>query len=268
MLAIKIFFKEIFYLLRNHFSRAFLGLAFWYGGKKRYHLTTLKYLQYKLQVPDCLSFIWQVKEIFVDESYRFASTKRKPVIYDCGANIGTACLYFKRIFPYAEIKAFEADPKIADMLQNNLSSNKIQDVEVIAKAVWVHNEGVEIALEGSDGASIFGTANKSKVPSVRLKDLLDIEPEIDLLKMDIEGAETQVLEDCQEMLHKTKHIFIEYHAYIGQSQDLDKILVILSNNGFRYFVDNVLPRRSPLVNKVPKSKDNGMDLQLNIYGYK
>jgi uncharacterized protein YfeS len=40
-------------------------------------------------VPDALSFIWQFKEIFVEEYYRFEAKSESPVIYDCGANVGT-----------------------------------------------------------------------------------------------------------------------------------------------------------------------------------
>jgi len=41
-----------------------------------------------------------------------------------------------------------------------------------------------------------------------LKDILRNESEIDLLKMDIEGAEVTVLEDCNDELEKIKNIYV------------------------------------------------------------
>ena len=44
------------------------------------------------------------KEIFVEEIYKFETTKSHPVILDCGANIGISTIYFKTIYPNVEFK--------------------------------------------------------------------------------------------------------------------------------------------------------------------
>ena len=114
------------------------------------------------QVPDCMSFLFQFQEIFVEGFYQFNTSENQPVILDCGANIGTSCAFFKRQYPSAKITAFEADKKISDILKSNLSTNGFADVEIINKAVWVDDAGIEFASEGSDGASIYGEGSKSK----------------------------------------------------------------------------------------------------------
>jgi FkbM family methyltransferase len=218
-------------------------------------------------VPDCLSFIFQFKEIFVEESYKFKTQEIAPLIYDCGANIGMSCAYFKKIYPQATIKAFEADAKIAEILINNLQKNQIKDVEVMSKAVWTTNDGISISLEGADGASVFGKGAKTLIPSIRLCDLLAKEPSIAMLKMDIEGAETEVLLDCRTELSKIENIFIEYHAYLGQTQNLASILEVLTTAGFRYFIRNEADRQQPLYNQLPHNQTI-MDLQLNIFAFR
>jgi len=55
---------------------------------------------------------------------------------------------------------------------------------------------------------------------VRLKDLLDSETEIDMLKMDIDVAENDVILDCGSSLKVVKKIFREYHSYINSIQKL------------------------------------------------
>jgi FkbM family methyltransferase len=266
-LFFKVIFKEIYHLLKNKNQREFLKLVFYYGDKPRYTMEKISCSGYVLNVPDCLSFVWQYKEIFADENYKFISDNPAPIIYDCGSNIGMSCLYFKKIFPAAKITAFEADPKIADILAQNLEQNKLVDITVIPKAVWINNDGVEISSEGADASSIYLNNNKIKIESIRLKDLVNREKKIDLIKMDIEGAETDVLRDCKEELYKINNIFVEFHSFINNKQSLDEILDIFEVSGFRYFIKPAADRIQPFLNRTNKNFPE-MDLQLNIYAYK
>jgi FkbM family methyltransferase len=247
--------------------RRFIFYSIFNGSKKRFVARTIHFNNLKIYTPDTLSFIWQYKEIFADENYKFQTNSLNPVIYDCGANIGTSCLYFSKSYSKSKIKAFEADPNIAKILKGNLEKNNCADIEVIDKAVWINNDGIELSLEGADGASIYSKVNVTKVPSVRLKDLIEEENKIDMLKIDIEGAEYEVLKDCQNSLSNVENIFIEYHSFSNSNQNLSEILSILEKNNFRYFIKPVNDREIPFINRTNKSNP-AMDLQLNIYAYK
>ena len=179
----------------------------------------------------------------------------------------SACEEFRKEYPEAKIKAFEADPKIFAVLKENLSKNGIEKLELFNKAVWINDEGVEFGIEGADGSSVFSKENTVRVESVRLKKLLSEENEIDLLKMDIEGAEANVIPDCANELSKVKNLFLEYHTFVGRKQNLAEVLLILEKSGFRYFIKQEADRKIPFVNR--KNKNNPqMDLQLNIYAYR
>ena len=112
--------ESVISLITDPNYREFVRLFIRYGDSPRNKTYEIRFLNYLIAVPDCLSFIFQFKEIFVNQSYKFKSFTNSPVIYDCGANIGISCLYFKKIFPDSRIEAFEADPQIAKILQNNL----------------------------------------------------------------------------------------------------------------------------------------------------
>lgn len=267
VLFFKILFKEIYHLWRTRYSREFLWLALQYGDVARYQPRTVTFLGYQMEVPDCQSFLWQFKEIYADENYRFHPDTDEPLIYDCGANIGLDILYFKQLYPNAHIKAFEADPGVAAYLTRNVQRNLLKQVEVVNQAVWYENTTIAFAAEGADGGSVVTGEKTMQIPATRLRDWLEKEPRIDLLKMDIEGAETVVIRDCKDSLRHIKHIFIEYHAYLQQPQALGEILQILSDNGFRYFIRSEADRKKPFVNRTNR-KTPGMDLQLNIFAYK
>lgn len=244
--------------------KEFYRLYYKYGNHRRYEtVNNIRFLDYVIDVPDLHSFVMQFREIFVNEVYRFESKSNKPIIYDCGANMGMSILFFKRIYPHSKIKAFEADPTISEILKTNLEKNNINDVEVIEKAVWVDYDGVYFGVEGAEAGSIYRTnAPLKRIDSVRLKDFLEEESHIDLLKMDIEGAEYDVILDCNEDLGKVKHLFIEYHSWTNQPQKLDEILKVLRNNNFRYYLENVHNKiKHPFMRRI--SED--MDLQVNIW---
>ncbi len=259
--------EKIDKIFRNKYYREYLRLLFLYGRIPRYEGRDLKFLDYKIFVPDCLSFIYQFKEIFVKQYYLFPTESAIPVIYDCGANIGISLLFFKSIFHNARIKAFEADKSLADILHNNLINNGITDVEIIPKAVWIHNNGMEFYSNQADAGSIYGKENKILVDSIRLRDLIVREERIDFLKFDIEGAEPEVIEDIGKNLKIVRNLFIEFHSFIEQKQKLDKMLFILAENGFRYFINSVYDKQKPFLNRInPQNPE--MDLQLNIFAYK
>ncbi len=264
---LKYLFKDAYRLLRSAESRRLLALMARYADAPRYQPRRVEAAGFTLDVPDALSFVWQYKEIFVDEFYRFATNEAAPVIFDCGANVGTSALYFRKTYPDSRIVAFEADATIADFLQKNLSQNGVTGVEVVRKAVWTDDAGVDFGSDGADGASIFAPTPKIRVPSVRFRDRLRAEPRIDFLKMDIEGAEAYVLPDCRGALNHVQSIFVEYHAYPDQPQNLGEILEILREAGFRYYLNSAVDRPSPLVNHRYRGNE-AMDLQLNVFGYR
>ncbi|KAF5308403.1 hypothetical protein FQR65_LT18160 [Abscondita terminalis] len=258
--------KELYRFLFNRRQREFYLLHDKYAKSERFVLhQDINFLSFKIDVPDLLSFVWQFHELYVEEIYKFESLKAQPVIIDCGANIGLSCMYFKSIFPKALIKAFEADPQIAMLLKNNLQRNNFSDIEVINKAVWIHNDGVKFIQDGADGGFLNAIGNSIEIPSLSLKNYLKNFVIIDLLKIDIEGAEYEVLKDCNEELSRVENIFIEYHSFSNTEQYLSEILDILEVNGFRYYIESLSKRNNPFINKASSLK---MDLQLNIFGYK
>lgn len=255
--------RPLYYYITRRSVRSLSNLLGKRSNYERYErVNNVKFLNFIFDVPDFPSFTEQFKELFVDESYKFTSQSSSPIIIDCGANIGTSCLYFKTLYPQSKVTAFEADEKIAKILTSNLNNNNINDVKIISSAVWINNDGIEFSCEGADGGSIQGNGARKKVNSIRLKEVLNQIGRVDLLKIDIEGAEYEVIKDCQSALGNVENIFIEYHSWNNSPQRLSEILVILEQNNFRYYINGVCNRIQPFINK---GEGGDMDLQLNIF---
>ncbi len=261
-LFLEVCFRNLYFFFTQKETRNFYKLLFLYGDKKRYEALRLKISGFNINVPDALSFIWQYKEIFVDQSYKFNPKNSSPVIIDCGSNIGLSALYYHQQYPNAKVYCIEADSNIAGILKENLSANNC-NAEVIAKAAWIHNNGVSFSSEGSDSGSV-GNGDVT-IPSLDLNEFLTQFPEIDFLKIDIEGAENIVIPHCAEALKKVNTLFLEYHGSYSESQKLDELLSVLKNAGFHYYIKTENKRKTPFVNL---HKEKMYDLQLNIYAYR
>jgi FkbM family methyltransferase len=199
---------------------------------------------YRFEYADAMSAWPQWDEIFVHDSLAFDSTARAPRILDCGANIGLASMYFKRRYPHAKITAFEADPALAAMCRRNLASSGAGDVEIKDAAVWIGNGTLEFVCEGADSGAIASldpsiSGPRTEVPAVRLLDWLR-EP-IDLLKLDIEGAELPVLDDCRAALHNVRAVTIDLHEFNPATRQTGAVFALLAEAGFVFDMRGLVP---------------------------
>jgi FkbM family methyltransferase len=212
-------------------------------------------------------FLEQYKHIFIGGLYNFYPQGDKPlVILDCGANIGTATVYFKKQFPSAKILAFEPGKNECEKLKKNVAENNLQNVTVYNNAIWIHNDGISFADTSDMSSKINSSSTANMVPTSRLKDIIAAEESISFLKLDIEGAEIDVLNDCKEVLHKVDKMFVEYHSDPERPQQFNILLELLTSLGFRYYIkEDCEVTNTPYQHINPKW---GYDLQLQVFAYK
>ena len=225
--------------------------------------------RYKIIFKDPKAFLYSVKELFVEEIYKFKAQDDTPYIIDCGSYIGTSILFFKTQYPNAKILAFEPDNSNFELLNNNIKNWDLKDIEIQNAAIWIDNLGVNFIADGNMASKIDESNNTAhnenqKTKSVRLKDLLT--EKIDFLKIDIEGAEYEVLVDCESKLSFVENLFIEYHGNYNEMYKLNKILNILIENNFKYYIKEAgVTFEHPFYDR---ENIYDFDTQLNIFAFK
>lgn len=221
---------------------------------------------WNLSIPDSASFLFSYREMFVDAIYAFRSGNPNPRILDIGANIGLSILFFKTLYPGSHITAFEADPHIYAYLTRNVHGNGYSDVHLINKAVWDQATTLSFFSEGADGGQVVlqQQSDVIQVESVDIAAFLD-RHSFDFLKIDIEGTEEVILPACQKQLANIPLIFVEYHSKTGHRQNLDRIIQVLVDAGFRIYINNVMLNTTPFIER---GKNLNFDLQLNIFGWR
>jgi len=180
------------------------------------------------------------KEIFKDKIYRLEIDKEqteKLNIIDVGAYIGLSVLYFKSRYPNAHITAFEPNPNIFPLLEENIEYNNIKNVKLHNVAIGERSEKRKLYIETS-GFMAFSTASfkkdawngkqKSRPIIIQTETLSKyINKKVDILKIDVEGAEYEILKELGDKgsFSKIENLLVEYHpASMSKLQNLEKIL--------------------------------------------
>lgn len=222
----------------------------------------------RIRVFDRLAYISHYNELFGRQIYRFRARSENPYILDCGANVGLSVIYFKKLYPDSTVVAFEPDPSMFGLLQNNIRALSLSDVTAIPRGVWSSDGDLSFVPDtelGLGGRVVeeAGVDNSIRVPVTRLRRYLD--RHIDFLKLDVEGAECEVIADCADLLGSVDNIFVEYHSFADRRQCLGQIMRVLADAGFRLYVESGgASSRNPFVRLA--SYENRMDMQLNIFG--
>lgn len=172
----------------------------------------------------------QLEELFVRRLYSLRSYRAAPVIVDCGGNIGLSAIWFKQAYPDAKLTVYEADPSLAAVLDRNAKRAGFDDILVKNRAVWTASGEVQFAVTGSDTGKIVADGT-TRVLAIDLA--TELPETVDLLKMDIEGAEFPVLRHlCHtRAIERVRNLVCELHVTRERTDDLIDILRMLRVEG-------------------------------------
>lgn len=176
------------------------------------------------------------------------------VVLDLGAYAGVSTYEFARaVGPDGHVYAFEPDPQSHSALQENLQRHQLTNVTAVAAGVWKYTGQISFQSEGSMGSGISEvqgrTSNLHTIDVWTLQEAMDRFQlkRLDFIKMDIEGAETAVLEHASELLKQFHpNIIVEAHKVNG-TLNTQEICELLNDLGYQTEVVNQPPLDFPLV---------------------
>jgi FkbM family methyltransferase len=187
-------------------------------------------------------------DIFGKNTYFFETENPEPRIIDCGGHIGLAVLYFKSLYPRARIVTFEPNPETFYLLQKNIVQNNLRGVEAINMALSHEDKEDAILYVGENfleawdstdtlEADLWANMHRYRgipVRSARLSPYIN--GRIEFIKLDIEGAEYDVLKESKAKMGSVGAITLEYHQNARNLArgKLERTLEILSVAGFRH----------------------------------
>lgn len=187
-------------------------------------------VHFKLTREDCLhplylripsSDVPTYDQVFINEEYAFSVGTQPKVIVDAGANIGLASIFFANKYPEAKIIAIEPERSNFEFLRENVKPypqiiplqaalwNKTEEINLIDPGLgkWGFMTEGNLSSEGLHGSTCH------TVKAVTMDDIMkDYGLEkVDILKIDIEGAEKEVFADTSSWIGRVDAIIIELH---------------------------------------------------------
>jgi FkbM family methyltransferase len=160
-----------------------------------------------------------MRQVFARKDYDFTFVRAPSLIIDAGANIGCTSVYFSQRFPDATVIAVEPEPGNVAILQRNAVA--YPNIKPVHAALW--NTGGTLQLFNPDRGNWGFTVKQSAAPeeqqnlghvrAVTVPELLSASghQRIDVLKMDIEGAEFEVLQSSESWIDRVDCLVVELH---------------------------------------------------------
>jgi FkbM family methyltransferase len=193
-----------------------------HGNDKREKLIHLKPLGRNVTIRLGTSDLQCVEKVFLACEYRNPFPLKPKFIIDAGANIGTATLFFAREYPDAQIIAIEPEASNFNLLKRNCQH--LPNVIPINAALWSSEQQLKIADPAAESwAFSIAAVNGNGAPSATTVAAVTVAglfekygvAQIDLLKLDVEGAERELFQGNPEAwLGSVNQIIIELHDRI------------------------------------------------------
>ncbi len=240
-MGIVIMIRSIIYYYR---TLGWRGVASALRAKRRHSTLLLEVNQRGIKAPFYLRMpsadIKVYEKVFLDKEYAFHIAASPRVIIDAGAHIGLASIAFANSFPEARIIAVEPESRNYDVLRKNVAPYK--NVIAIQAALWSESREI-VVLDPAGGNWGFMTCDmdnnpghplacvQNNVPGITVHKLMEQFrlDEIDILKMDIEGAEREVFRDASSWIGKVNCLVVELHERLKPGCNR---IFYTSTNGF------------------------------------
>ncbi len=183
------------------------------------------------------------------DAYLFCRLLRPGMtILDVGGNLGQySLLSATAVGAQGSVHSFEPVPSNFERLSRNIRNNGLENVHLNQAAAW--NEATTLTLElpsdSRDNAGSFQVSNPSgttsggfEAKSIRLDDYVREQAlgRVDLVKMDIEGAEVHALEGATEMIRRDHPLIlmeVNRPALEALGSSPSRLMEIVRTHGYR-----------------------------------
>jgi len=159
-----------------------------------------------------------LQQVLLDSEYEFDLPVSPKTIIDAGANIGLASVYFANRYPAAAIIALEPDRSNFKLIEMNTAA--YPQIKALNVALWSENKQINLFYPQT-GHCGFRTLEENsgslqecgEVSAITLDALMKSHGlrEVDVLKVDIEGAEREVFQNSSAWIDKIKILMVELH---------------------------------------------------------
>tara|TARA_B100001093_G_C26860251_1_gene1029780 strand:+ start:14555 stop:15364 length:810 start_codon:yes stop_codon:yes gene_type:complete len=198
-------------------------------------------------------------EIFVEKEYDefFRQLPMPKTWLDIGCNCGHFSLWLVHLLQKYQIQDYKAfmldpDPAQTSSIESVLKRNHLEaNITYLPKAVSSETGKIKFIQRDfmfSTLAKVHSDTNDAAilVDVMDEKEMLTLFDSIDLIKLDIEGAEFDFISNYRQVLHKTKYLIMEWHSWHNGGGGLQQLLDILKEESFKCIREEIKPQNPTL----------------------
>lgn len=200
----------------------------------KYFLVLMNGVPVRIRLRNNFADAFILDEAFHGDDYALPLTADPAVIFDLGANLGFVAISFAVRYPKARIYCFEPDPEnFAELIANTASFQNIKcfpyaigakkETRYFYKSPVFHMRNSLIARSGND--------ERIEVNVISLEDALTLADvkQVDVMKFDVEGAETEIFAAFTQF-GSIRTIVGEIHPYLWEGNEEEQLLATLGKH--------------------------------------
>ncbi len=195
-------------------------------------------LAYRLNRGD----IWTIYEVWMLRVYRLPVEPISKTLIDLGGNIGLTSVWLAKTYGFSDVLLVEPAASNAAVARINLEANHISGT-VIEAAVGAADGSAQFCETGwsthnhlvDGGDAVPSTADRTYAVDVQKMETilrkLPSDAKIGLVKLDVEGAEQEILTGDVGWLGRVESLIVEFHP---PRVDVPRLIATLRDEGFRH----------------------------------
>ena len=186
---------------------------------------------------------------FDDEYFRHGRPAPGALVFDIGANVGLVTHALSRVVgTNGRVVSLEPDPTSLEYLRRNNARHELANVEVVPAAVADTRGTLSFFAEGTITSGLASTRKEAVIPkslggvidcdAITLRDAFERYGTPSWIKMDIEGAEIDVLAQSRDLLRETRpFLVIDTSHIVGSDTSAERVERILRDAGYEAVTD-------------------------------
>jgi FkbM family methyltransferase len=184
------------------------------------------------------------EEEVIESYFRWYSPKLGDFVFDIGAYAGVSTYFLsKAVGPTGRVLALEPDPIAWRSLLRNLEYHNMQNVIPIQKAMAGTSARVGFQAEGAVGSALASIASRPSAGDTILVDTITFAQACEIagalpafVKMDIEGAELEVIESASDLLKRSSvHFSVDTNHFVDGRLTNHRLEKLFSYIGFEAY---------------------------------
>lgn len=173
---------------------------------------------------------WELIRLLFFDCYKLSQvTKPVTTVLDIGANLGFFALAARKAFPAAKIHCYEPNHQLEPYLSRHCAD---AGAEYFLSAVGAREARITLETRGISLHSVSRIDAESETKQIAFAEAVARLGEVDLLKLDCEGAEWDIFSDPRPWAH-VRQVAMEYHLWARPSFSVKDLRSELSKLGFQ-----------------------------------